>query len=85
MDAHLSPGGARAIPVVMVLDEEFEEQGWWGSRPAPLQRWFEEEGRAIPKEARYPLVRQWYARDRGYTTAAEMVALLEQAAGVAAT
>lgn len=83
MDAHLSPAGARAIPVVMVLDEEFEEQGWWGSRPGPLQRWFDEEGRALSKDARYPLIRQWYARDRGRTTVEEILALVEKAAGVA--
>ena len=32
MDAHLS-GTSRAIPVVIILDEEFQERGWWGSRP----------------------------------------------------
>lgn len=38
MDAHLT-GQARAIPVVIILDEEYRELGWWGSRPAPLQEW----------------------------------------------
>ncbi len=30
MDTHLAATGARAIPVVMVLDAAFEERGWWG-------------------------------------------------------
>jgi hypothetical protein len=81
MAAHLT-NGTRSIPVVMVLDEEFAEHGWWGPRPRPLQEWFLTTARELPKEQRYPLIRQWYARDRGQTTLEEIVALLERAAGV---
>ena len=81
MDAHLT-SGTRSIPIVMVLDEEFAERGWWGPRPRPLQEWFHAEGRALPSAERYPRIRQWYARDRGQTTLEEVVALLERAAGV---
>ena len=84
MDAHLSPTGGRAIPVVMVLDEDFVERGWWGSRPAALQAWVTGEGTQLPPAERYPRVRQWYARDRGRTTVEEIVRLLEQAASAAA-
>ncbi|HKG90976.1 MAG TPA: thioredoxin family protein [Gemmatimonadaceae bacterium] len=80
MDAHLSPTGARAIPVVMVLDEDFVERGWWGSRPGPLQAWVTGEGMRLPPGERYPRVRQWYARDRGRTTVEEVVRLLERSA-----
>ena len=79
MDAHLT-SGTRSIPVVMVLDEEFAEHGWWGPRPRPLQEWFLTAARELQKEQRYPQLRQWYARDRGQTTLAEIVALLECAA-----
>ncbi|MGZ8457994.1 MAG: thioredoxin family protein, partial [Gemmatirosa sp.] len=82
MDAHLSPTGARAIPVVIVLDEGFRERGWWGSRPGPLQRWVLEEGLAMPKDERYLRVRAWYARDRGRTTLDEVLTIAECAAGV---
>ncbi|NLG62876.1 MAG: thioredoxin family protein [Candidatus Cloacimonetes bacterium] len=75
MDAHLSPTGGRAIPVVMVLDESFEEIGWWGSRPAELQAWFEETGRSLEKEERYRQIRMWYARDRGASTLREVLAV----------
>jgi hypothetical protein len=79
MDPHLS-AGARAIPVVMVLDEEFRELGWWGSRPEPLQHWVRTEGQALDKAARYREVRRWYARDRGRTTLEEVIGLMEQTA-----
>ena len=84
MDAHLScpHGTSRAIPVVMVLDDEFVERGWWGSRPSPLQRWVEREGLAKDKDERYRHGRSWYARDRGETTLTEIVALIERAAGI---
>ena len=83
MDAHLSPTGARAIPVVMVLDEQFRERGWWGSRPGPLQQWMLAEGLAMAKDERYLRVRAWYARDRGRTTLDEVLTIAECASGLA--
>ena len=80
MDTHLS-GTSRSIPVVMVLDEEFRERGWWGSRPAALQAWVMGPGMAMEKEARYREVRSWYARDKGRTTLEEIVALMERVNG----
>jgi hypothetical protein len=80
MDAHLT-GTARSIPVVIVYDDRFAEQGWWGPRPTPLQAWvFGPEGQALDKSERYRHVRGWYARDRGRTTLDEVVTLLERAA-----
>lgn len=79
MDAHLT-GTSRAIPVVIMLDDEYRERGWWGSRPAELQAWVVGPGRALDKEARYRHVRGWYARDAGRTTLDEVVGALERAA-----
>lgn len=79
MDEHLSDG-ARAIPVIIAYDDEFRELGWWASRPAPLQAWVMSEGKAMAKEERYKEVRRWYANDRGRTTLAEIVAMLEKTA-----
>lgn len=79
MDAHLT-NGSRSIPVVIVLDEAFQEQGWWGPRPAELQRWVIEEGLKLPSDERYREVRRWYARDGGRTTLEEITALLETSA-----
>lgn len=79
MDAHLT-NGTRSIPVVIVLDGGFTEQGWWGPRPTELQRWVLSEGQAMEKEERYRHVRTWYARDRGRTTLSEVLAIIEAAA-----
>ena len=80
MDAHLT-GTSRSIPVVILLDDQYEERGWWGPRPRPLQQWVLGEGRALPNSERYREVRRWYARDRGLTTLEEVVEMLESAGG----
>lgn len=80
MDAHLT-GTSRSIPVIIVYDEAFQERGWWGPRPAPIQRWVLEEGLKRPSDERYREIRRWYARDRGRTTLEEIATLLESAAG----
>jgi hypothetical protein len=79
MDAHLT-NGSRSIPIVIVLDEDFEERGWWGPRPSELQAWVLGDGQAMEKAERYRHVRTWYARDRGRTTAGEVLAVIERAA-----
>ena len=81
MDAHLT-GTSRSIPVVMVLDGDFVERGWWGPRPYELQRWVLNEGQALEKSERYKHVRGWYARDRALTTLEEVVSLMERAAAL---
>lgn len=80
MDRYLTNGTARAIPVVIVLTDDFRELGWWGPRPAELQAWVMQrraEGRS--KADLYPEIRKWYARDRGESTLREVLALLERA------
>lgn len=79
MDAHLT-NGSRSIPVVILLDEEFEEVGCWGPRPAELQAWVRGEGATLPKEERYVQMRRWYSRDRGETALREIMALLDASA-----
>lgn len=73
MDAHLTDGKSRSIPVVIVYDEDFNEVGWWGPRPEELQRWVKTEGVALDKDARYKEVRRWYAKDRGRTAVVEIL------------
>jgi hypothetical protein len=79
MDTHLT-GSSRSIPVVIVLDEEFQERAWWGPRPRALQEWVLGPGKALDKDARYRDIRAWYARDKGRTTLEEVVAMVEAAA-----
>lgn len=74
MDRYLT-NGARSIPVVIVLDREFQELGHWGPRPRMLQEWIaEERKKGTPKDQLYPEVRRWYARDAGETTLREVLA-----------
>jgi len=77
MNAHLT-NGSRSIPVVIVLDEQLVECGWWGPRPTELQRWVIDVGLAMPSAERYRHVRAWYARDHARTTLDEVVTLIEQ-------
>ena len=78
MEAHLT-GHSRSIPVVIVYDENFRELGWWGPRPGPLQQWMLTDGLALPKPDRYPLIRAWYARDKGRTIVSEILSIIETA------
>jgi hypothetical protein len=78
MDAHLT-GTSRSIPVVILLDAEFNERGWWGPRPTELQRWVLGPGMSLDKTERYREVRGWYARDRGLSTLEEVVLMAERA------
>ena len=85
MDSHLT-NGSRSIPRVMILDSEFRDCGVWGPRPTELQRWVSGHGLSLPRTDRYRETRTWYARDRGRTTIAELVAMLEScAAGLKVT
>lgn len=80
MDAHLTNGTSRSIPVVIVLDADAQERGWWGSRPQPLKERVAGEWKGLEKAERNKEVRRWYAMDKGRTTLEEIVTLLERAA-----
>ncbi len=80
MNAHLSPSGGRAIPVVILLDAAFVERGWWGSRPRALQASIDEQGATLAKQDRYREARRWYVADRGESTAREIAAMVTAAA-----
>src|SRR5437868_8809921 len=78
MDAHLTNGKSRSIPIVILLNDKFQECGWWGPRPRALQKWVVEAGMQLSKEVRYKEIRTFYARDRGVTTVKEIVEMLEE-------
>jgi hypothetical protein len=81
MDEHLTDG-KRAIPIVMVLDDEFREAGWWGPRPRELQDWATSLGVALAKPDRYRELRRWYAVDRGRQVLEEILLIICEAAGL---
>jgi hypothetical protein len=75
MDRYLT-GTSRAIPIVVVLDDRWQEIGHWGSRPAELQAWVMDARKTITKEELYPQIRRWYAKDKGESTLREILSLL---------
>jgi len=80
MDAHLTDGKSRSIPVVLLLDEDYVERGWWGPRPGPLQEWVVKEALSLPSGERYKRVRRYYAKDQGRTMLGELLSLMDPAA-----
>jgi hypothetical protein len=72
MDQYLT-NGSRSIPIVIALNDELQEIGHWGPRPAVLQAWVLANRLTTPKSELYPLVRKWYARDRGEATLREVL------------
>ena len=79
MDAHLTNGHSRSIPVFILYDEDFRERGWWGPRPGKLQRWVMEEGMKMEPGPRYAETRRFYARDKGTAILAEVLDLIRSA------
>jgi len=67
MDQYLTHG-ARARPIVIVLNPRFEELGYWGPRPRALREWALREREQTGMKPPYPQIRRWYARDKGEST-----------------
>ena len=80
MDAHLTGGRSRSIPVVILYDADFRERAWWGPRPSQLQKWVMEEGMKMEPGPRYAETRRFYARDKGRAILAEILEMLSAAA-----
>lgn len=77
MDAYLSQG-TRGIPKLLVLNEEDEVAGEWGSRPEPLHQLVQEakdENGKLPADFKEE-IQKWYNQDKGLTTVQELEALL---------
>lgn len=77
MDAFLT-NGARAIPKVIVLDENLAVCSTWGPRPEPAQAIILENKKtgALPKEELYKNLHLWYALDKGRHVQSEITSLL---------
>jgi hypothetical protein len=65
--------GSRSIPIVIAMNDRYQEIGHWGPRPTELQTWVIANLGSTPKAELYPQVRKWYARDRGETTIREVL------------
>ncbi|MCK5247690.1 thioredoxin family protein, partial [Candidatus Bipolaricaulota bacterium] len=78
IDQYLTNGG-RAIPIVIVLDEAFNELFHWGPRPAQAQAIVTEHKAAIAagetdKAEVHKMIRGFYARDHGEAVVSELAA-----------
>jgi hypothetical protein len=77
IDQYLTRGG-RAIPIVILLDEDDRELSHWGPRPEPAQAILEAhrsdlaDGR-IERSEVLKKIRAFYAKDQGRTIVAEFV------------
>jgi hypothetical protein len=80
MDAHLTPDGRGATPTVILLTERFEEAGCFVERPRILQDWWLENEEEIEQEDRLERKYAWYDVDKGETTLAQIVEMIEAAA-----
>jgi hypothetical protein len=80
IDAHLTNGKSRSIPVVILLDADYVERAWWGPRPAAVQALAGTEWKAMEKPERNREIRRWYAMNKGRMILEEIVGLVEQAA-----
>lgn len=78
IDAHLTNGG-RAIPVILILDEQGELLLKWGPRPEILQGLLKGWKAEIPDMFQVAeKLHLWYARDKTQTTQEELTALIGQ-------
>jgi hypothetical protein len=80
IDQFLTNGG-RAIPIVIVLDDAFNERFHWGPRPAPAQAIVTESKAAIEagetdKAEVHKKIRGFYARDHGKAIVSEFVSAI---------
>jgi hypothetical protein len=78
LERYQTPDGRGATPTV-VLIRGGREVGAWVERPEPLQTWFLSMSR-VPQQDRVARKMSWYEWDRGDTTLAEIVALVESTA-----
>ncbi|PCE63128.1 thioredoxin family protein [Sediminicola luteus] len=77
MDAFLS-NGARAIPKMIVLDEDQNVIGEWGSRPSTATKMVEDYKAAhggLSPEFKQEL-QLWYNKDKGQTTVTDLKSLI---------
>ena len=80
MEARRTADGRAATPTVVMLDAGGHEVGCLVERPAALKAWVDEHrGRLGDREFQEGRV-AWYRNDRGRSTVAEVLAVLEAAA-----
>lgn len=82
IDQFLTNGG-RAIPIMLLLDEDYNVLGKWGPRPKVIQDQVmkNKETQEYTKEEMNVEVQRWYTKDKGVSLQAEIIDMLEAALG----
>lgn len=80
MESHRTPDGRAATPTLILLDDEYREQGCWVERPSTLQELWITNPDGLDEAARVNRKMAWYDADMGSETIREIVELLEAAA-----
>lgn len=78
--AHRTPDGRSATPTVVLLDQGFGDRGCLVERPPELQERVLAMRDSLPRAALHQEVIAWYEEDRGRSTLAEIVDVIEAAA-----
>jgi hypothetical protein len=76
MEAHRTPDGRAATPTVVVLGADGRVIGVWTERPPSLQIWFLEKQKTTMQKPLHDELLEWYAKDAGKTTVAEIADIL---------
>lgn len=80
MEAHRTEDGRAATPTVVILGAEGGEGGCWVERPSALARWMREERGKLSQDELLTRKYAWYDEDRGRSTVAEILDLIEHGA-----
>jgi hypothetical protein len=83
MESHRTPDGRAATPTILVLDADYREVGAFIERPDTLQTWRQEQEKKLSREELRRQTYEWYATDRGRTSIAQIVGLMEAGAASA--
>lgn len=78
IDNYLTNGG-KSIPIVILIDENFNELAHWGPRPKYGQELlikFKNNPEGFPKDKFYVELQTYYAKNRGFDTIEELLKLL---------
>lgn len=81
MQAHRTPDGRPSTPTVVLFDGAWREVGALVERPTPLVSWVEGHRTGMSSEALHEHIYAWYDEDRGVSTIAQVVTMMEQGPG----
>ena len=78
MEAHRTPDGRAATPVVVVLAGDGHVLGALTERPSSIQAWFLETQNTTMQKPLHDELNDWYVKDAGKTTMADIAEILSR-------